>query len=203
MSPTKNIDCRGLACPQPVLQVKKALDSITEGAIEAIVDNDTARENVSAFARNAGYSAEVKKEDQNYRITIVKGTPVKGEEAGSGKPAREEVAPLVYFITSNILGQGSPDLGQVLMKSLLVTINEMNPPPLALLLLNTGVMSACEGSPVLEQLQSLYTRGTIIIACGTCLDYYKIKEKLKVGRVGNMLEINGYLVGEVKVITVA
>lgn len=203
MSPKTNIDCRGLSCPQPVLQVKKALDSITVGTITAIVDNDTARENVSTFARNAGYSAEVEKEGSNFKITIVKGSPVSGGETSSIGPAREGEIPIVYLITSNILGQGSPDLGQVLMKSLMVTLNEMTPPPLALLFLNTGVMSACEGSPVLEQLQSLSSKGTAVISCGTCLDYYKIKEKLLVGRVGNMMEINGYLIGNAKVITVA
>ncbi|MCL5058578.1 MAG: sulfurtransferase-like selenium metabolism protein YedF [Actinobacteria bacterium] len=203
MSPKTNIDCRGLSCPQPVLQVKKALDSITVGTITAIVDNDTARENVSTFARNAGYSAEVEKEGSNFKITIVKGSPVSGGETSSIGPAREGEIPIVYLITSNILGQGSPDLGQVLMKSLMVTLNEMTPPPLALLFLNTGVMSACEGSPVLEQLQSLSSKGTAVISCGTCLDYYKIKEKLLVGRVGNMMEINGYLTGDARVITVA
>lgn len=56
---------------------------------------------------------------------------------------------------------------------------------------------------MLEQLQSLSSKGTAVISCGTCLDYYKIKEKLLVGRVGNMMEINGYLTGDARVITVA
>jgi selenium metabolism protein YedF len=202
MSPSTNIDCRGLACPQPVIKVKKALDAMTEGTLTAIVDNDTARENVSTFARNAGFAAEVKNEGGHYRITIVKGKPSPGEEPPAAPPKKGE-APLIYFITSNVLGQGSPDLGQVLIKSLLVTLKEMSPPPRVLLFLNTGVMLACEGSPVLEQLQSLSAGGTVVISCGTCLDYYKIKEKLMVGRVGNMLEINGYLAGDAKVITVA
>lgn len=199
-----NIDCRGLACPQPVIKVKKALESLSEGTVIAVVDNDTARENVSLFAKNAGHKPSVEKVEGDYRITIIKGNPAAVEEAPAAPAGgKEQPAGIVYFMTTNLLGQGSPDLGQVLMKSLMVTLNEMNPPPVAVLLLNSGVMSACQDSPVLELLQSLSGKGVTIISCGTCLEYYKLKDKLKVGRVGNMLEINSYLTGEAKVITVA
>ena len=203
MPETLNLDCKGLACPQPVIQVKKALDSIAEGTVTAVVDNETARENISLFAKNAGYEASAEKSGQDYRITITKGRAGnvnREREVADPQPGKP---PMVYLITSNLLGQGSPDLGQVLMKSLLVTLNEMNPAPMALLFLNSGVMSACEESPALEQLQSLSAKGVTMISCGTCLDYYKLKEKLKVGRVGNMLDINGYLCGGAKVITIA
>ena len=203
MPETINLDCRGLACPQPVIKVKKALDSVTEGTVIAFVDNETARENISLFAKNAGYSTDAIKENNEYRITITKGKGDAAAGSQSAHPPEEKTASTVYLITSNLLGQGSPDLGQVLMKSLMVSLNEMAPPPEALLFLNTGVMSTCEGSSVLEQLQSLSTRGTTIISCGTCLDYYKLKDRLKVGRVGNMLEVNGYLSGPSKVITIA
>ncbi|MFZ5650103.1 MAG: sulfurtransferase-like selenium metabolism protein YedF [Bacillota bacterium] len=199
-----SIDCRGLACPQPVIKVKKALDSISEGSVIAVVDNDTARENVSLFAKNAGYEASVEKVEGDYRITITKGAPGAVEKVPAAQAeGKGRSAGVVYFMTTNLLGQGSPDLGQVLMKSLMVTLNEMNPPPAALLFLNSGVMSPCEGSPVLELLQTLSGKGVTIVSCGTCLEYYKLKDKLKVGRIGNMLEINSYLSEEAKVITIA
>lgn len=202
MSEIKKVDCRGLACPQPVINTKKALESLDWGTVVTLVDNDTARENVTLFARNAGYKAEVEKTGEGYRIIITKGnggTP----SAVRDIEAEERQRPMVYLVTSNVLGQGSPDLGQVLMKSLMVTLTEMDPPPRALLFLNTGVMLTCQGSPVLEQLQKLSSGGTVIISCGTCLDYYKVKEKLETGRIGNMLDINGYLSGDAKVITIA
>lgn len=111
--------------------------------------------------------------------------------------------PTVYLITSNLLGQGSPDLGQVLMKSLMVSLTEMDQPPQVLFFLNSGVLLTCQGSPVLDQLQSLFSRGTSLISCGTCLEYYKLKEKLKVGRIGSMLEISGHLSGTARIITIA
>ena len=109
---------------------------------------------------------------------------------------------VIYFITTNSLGQGSPDLGEVLMKSLMVTLSEQQPPQ-ALLLLNTGVYLAVEGSPVLEQMQRIAGQGTEILVCGTCLNYYKLKEKLAVGVISNMYDINTRLRSPGKVITIA
>lgn len=202
MAEYKKVDCRGLACPQPVINTKKALESMERGTVAALVDNDTARENITLFAGNAGHKVEVEKIEGDYQITITKGSPGVIKDPGTSRPEGGP-ASTVYLITSNLLGQGSPDLGQVLMKSLMVTLNEMDPPPRALLFLNTGVMLTCQGSPVLEQFKTLSSRGTALISCGTCLDYYKLKEKLEAGRVGNMMEINGYLAGESKVITIA
>lgn len=200
----KVVDCRGMACPRPVIETKKALEEGAGKALLAIVDNEAARENVSRFARNAGFHVEVEEKEGNYHLAI---TGPAGEAPATGpmtKEARgcEAPAGVVYFITTNSLGQGSPDLGAVLMRSLMVTLAEQKQPPAALLLLNTGVYLAVEGSPVLEQLQKLAGAGAEILACGTCLDYYKLKEKLAVGVVSNMYDINSRLTGPCKVITV-
>lgn len=199
----KVLDCRGLACPTPVINTKKALEEGGWQSLLVIVDNETARENVSRFAGNAGRSVEVVEKDGTYHLTIG-GT---GAETPAKNPVKEvttaeaENGEAVYFITTNTLGQGSPDLGEVLMKSLMVTLTEQKAPK-ALLLLNTGVLMAVEGSPVLEQMQKLSEAGTEILVCGTCLNYYKKKEKLAVGIVSNMFEINSRLTGPGKVITV-
>ncbi|MCL6478599.1 MAG: sulfurtransferase-like selenium metabolism protein YedF [Peptococcaceae bacterium] len=202
MSESINVDCRGLACPQPVIKTKKALDSIDQGTVVVLVDNDTARENVTLFAGNAGFKAEVDKTGEGYRITITKGGPAVAGRVQAASPPAEGLSSTVYLITTNMLGQGSPDLGQVLIKSLMVTLSEMDRPPRALLFLNSGVFLTCQGSPVLEQLQTLSSRGTALISCGTCLEYYRLKDKLNAGRIGNMMEINGHLSESAKVITI-
>ncbi len=202
MPEAKIEDCRGLPCPQPVINTKKALDSMAKGTVTVLVDNDTARENIMMFAGNAGYTAEVEKIEKGYSIKITKGgaAPM---ETPNDPVAAEGRASTAYLITSNLLGQGSPDLGQVLMKSLMVTLSEADPPPGSLMFLNSGVLLTCQGSPVLEQLKKLSTGATEIISCGTCLEYYKLKDKLAAGRVGNMLDIHRLLSESAKVITVA
>jgi intracellular sulfur oxidation DsrE/DsrF family protein len=58
-----------------------------------------------------------------------------------------------------------------------------------LLFVNSGVFLTTEGSESLEALKELEKRGVEILSCGTCLDYYHLKEKLMVGKVTNMFEI--------------
>ena len=67
----KTVDARGLSCPQPVLLTKKALAS-NEKSYEVLVDNSTAKENVTRFATNSGYSVSVVEKDDEYVLTLSK-----------------------------------------------------------------------------------------------------------------------------------
>lgn len=196
------IDCRGMTCPQPVLETKKALEEGFQQEMLIIVDNAAARENVSRFARNARCKVEAEEKEGCCYLTITRPAGEAGQTPAetAGSRCDCEASDIVYFITTNTLGQGSPDLGEVLMKSLMVTLAEQKPPR-ALCLLNTGVFLALEDSPVIGQLKKLSGRIEILV-CGTCLDYYKVKEKMAVGVVSNMYEINNHLTGPGKVITV-
>ncbi|BAF59685.1 MAG: sulfurtransferase-like selenium metabolism protein YedF [Pelotomaculum sp.] len=198
---TQVIDCRGMACPQPVIETKKALEKGQGGTVLTIVDNEVAKENISRFAKSAGFHVVVEERDGAYHLTI---SGAAAREPAAGDVAAEPAGGTggtVYFITTNALGQGSPDLGEVLMKSFMTALVEQQPPK-ALLLLNTGVFLAVENSPVLEQLQKLARAGTEVLVCGTCLNYYKLKAKLAVGVISNMFEIHSRLTGPYKVITI-
>lgn len=67
----KVVDARGLSCPQPVLLTKQALAS-KDSLYEVLVDNRTAKENVTRFARNSGYAVEVSEQDGDYVLTLSK-----------------------------------------------------------------------------------------------------------------------------------
>lgn len=186
----KEIDARGQACPKPVIMTKKELDSINEGTIVTIVDNEVAMNNVSKLAQSLGYEYKVdKKSDKEYTITIVKGE--------SKEEAKEDVLVCsninsgnkVVLFTSNTMGRGSEELGKILIKSFVYTLTESTPYPNTLLFYNSGVRLTCEGSEVLEDLKKLEKEGVEILSCGTCLDYYQIKDKLQVGQVTNMYTI--------------
>lgn len=177
----KEIDARGLACPQPVIMTKKALEEIEEGEVIAIVDNITAKENVSRLANNLNYEYELS-EDQGCHYIKIKKT------AATGKPQEKEDS-IVIVITSDKLGQGAEELGKVLMKSYTYALTETSPLPKAVLFLNSGVKLTSEGSEVLENIKKLEEAGVEIVSCGTCLDYYQLKEKLEAGIVGNMYSI--------------
>jgi len=99
-----------------------------------------------------------------------------------------------------VLGRGDDTLGNVLIKSFFYTLNENDVVGKTLIFLNSGVKLTCSGSEVLEHLMSLEKRGTEILSCGTCLDFYGLKEKLCVGKITNMYHILELLIKAPKVI---
>ena len=84
---------------------------------------------------------------------------------------------------------GDDDLGALLMRSFLKTQAQLEHPPEAIIFYNDGVKLCCEGSLLLDDLRSLEAAGIEIIACGTCLNFFELADKLRVGRVTDMLEI--------------
>jgi selenium metabolism protein YedF len=93
---------------------------------------------------------------------------------------------VTILITNRYFGQGEEELGQVLMRSFLYTLGEMNGRVKSIIFMNSGVFLTTEGSEVLEILQGLSQEGVQILSCGTCLDFYGIKDKLAVGEITNM-----------------
>ncbi|GFN36171.1 sulfurtransferase-like selenium metabolism protein YedF [Tepidimicrobium xylanilyticum] len=180
------VDARGHECPKPVIMTKKELDKITEGVVTTIVDNEVAKDNVSKLAKNAGYEYRVDKIGENeYHIHITKGQV--SEDANVCTP--NVFKDLTIAFSSNVMGKGSEELGKILMKSFVYTMTEATPYPATLVFFNSGVYLTCEGSEVLDDLKKLEAEGVEIISCGTCLDYYKLKDKLRVGEISNMYTI--------------
>jgi len=181
MNGMKEIDARGLVCPQPVILTKKALEEMTEGEVLTIVDNITARENVSRLASNLNYEFEITEDKGCHNIRIKKKSGVQKAETKDDS--------IAIVIATDKLGQGAEELGKVLMKSYTYALTETKPLPKAVMFLNSGVKLTAEGSEVLENIKKLEASGVEIISCGTCLDYYQLKEKLQVGIAGNMYMI--------------
>lgn len=179
----KEIDCRGMACPQPVLTTKKALDEIQQGKLMVIVDNLAARDNVERFAQSQGASVRVEKKGNDFYLTIEKGSAC---DLASSPQKTEKV---VVYINSNLMGIGDEALGATLIRSFLHVLSEMETKPSTLIFINSGVQLTTEGSLVLEDLQKLSGTGVAILSCGTCLDFYGLKEKLRVGVISNMYDI--------------
>ncbi|BBB90608.1 MAG TPA: sulfurtransferase-like selenium metabolism protein YedF [Methylomusa anaerophila] len=190
MSDDKVIDCRGLKCPQPVINTKKTLETLREGRVTVIVDNNVAKENVQKFAVSNGCSVTLAEKNGHYYIDIIKGVGSGAKTVESHTVELTAAGPCpVYLITKNTLGSGSDELGAVLMKSWAYTLRETKPLPSTIMFVNSGVRLTCDGSPILEHLSALADQGVEILSCGTCLDYFGLKEQLKVGSVTNMYTI--------------
>lgn len=182
-----DVDARGLNCPQPVIATKKALDSIAEGIVTTIVDNSVAKENVVKFAAANNCGVSVTQQADHFYIKITKGNAAPLEK--TSEMLQPTGGKLVYLISQDTLGHGSAELGGVLMKSFMYTLLEREPRPGVIMFINAGVKLTVEGSPVLEHLKQLSSHGSQILSCGTCLDFYNLKDKLAVGTVTNMFTI--------------
>ena len=199
---SKLVDARGLACPQPVLQTRKALRAGNE--LTVIVDNDTAQKNVTRMAEKTGYAVQVeRKEDGIYlhvsgQEDILLATETQAMAVGKATPSE---GPLVLFVASEHMGQGEhAELGTILIRAFFHTLGEVEPLPETIVFINSGIKLVVEGSPVLEDLDALCSQGIEVLACGTCLDYYGLKDKLAVGEISNMYTIAETLLGAGKVV---
>ncbi len=198
----KDVDCRGLNCPEPVLRTKRALEEEPSAAINVIVDNETARENVQRFARSKGRKTEWLEKENTFHIAI--GADAAGETAvktGNLEDVPSKESPVI-LISTNQLGQGSSELGLLLMRNFIYTLTKRDDLPRAIVFMNSGVRLSIAGSTVIDELEELNSKGVTILVCGTCLDYYELKDEHKAGLVSNMYDIADLLLAAEKVITV-
>jgi selenium metabolism protein YedF len=177
------IDCRGKACPQPVLMAKQALETLLEDEFTLIVDDSSSCDNVERFVRSQGCSVEVERKRQDFYLHIQR------EKCREGLNLARKKEKVVVYINSHLLGVGEDRLGSILMRSFLKTLLDLETKPSRLILINSGVWLASEGSEVLETLRGLSEEEVEILSCGTCVDFYGLKEKVKVGVISNMYDI--------------
>ena len=109
-------------------------------------------------------------------------------------------APTVVAISSNAMGRGDDELGQVLLRTYLHTLGEVTPRPDTVIFFNSGVMLAAEGSPALDDLKALADQGVQILLCGTCVGHFDLRERVAVGEISNMFAISEAMLGAGKVI---
>lgn len=177
----EKLDLKGKTCPVPVIETKNFLEGKTVDAIEVIVDDLTASENVRRFLGSKGYSTSVAEESGIYRIE-----GFRDEVSFAAVPVERKS--LVY-IDGETMGRGSEELGRILMRAFFNTVKELEVRPWRMIFINSGVKLVVSDSDYLNILKDIEDLGIEIIACGTCLDYYHLKEKIGVGRVSNMFEI--------------
>lgn len=179
------VDARGMQCPKPVIETKKAIETIGQGTITTIVDNEIAKENVSKLAKSLNYDVDVQEINGDYYVNINKEVL----ENDFMPKSRVSTKDLVIVIGKDSMGDGSEELGKVLIKGYFYTLTELKPYPKAILFINGGVRLTTEGSEVIDHIRTLESEGVEILSCGTCLDYFNLKNKLMVGGVSNMYTI--------------
>lgn len=191
MSKIKTVDARGLACPQPVVLAKQAIE--TNEKVQVIVDNETALENVKRLGTKQGCDVQVeKKKDGTYEINLTRKAGATGTTEAfvpSCNATTSAAGPFVIVLSADTMGRGNDELGSVLIRAFLHTVGLQKEKPDIMIFYNTGVKLTVQGSEVLDDLKQLESEGVQLLVCGTCLNYFEIKDKLAAGTVSNMYDI--------------
>ena len=195
----KMVDARGLACPLPVVNAKKAVGEFQEdGILTVLVDNEIAVQNLQKFAIQKGLQAAgEKKGEKEYEVTIQVAVHAAAVPDLAQEAEEEEIScspdsrkkDLVAVLSANVMGSGEEKLGKALMKAFVFALTKQDVLPETVVCYNSGAYLTCEGSDSLEDFKVLEAEGVNIMTCGTCLDFYGIKDKLAVGSVTNMYDI--------------
>ncbi|MEW6387170.1 MAG: sulfurtransferase-like selenium metabolism protein YedF [Thermodesulfobacteriota bacterium] len=191
----KELDCRGFACPQPVLKTKELLDQGQVEKITVLLDNAAAQENVSRFLKGQGYQVYVRQDGETWEVTGKSSAPAPDQplEPGGKKAAAPGERKILVLLATDRLGRGDDLLGEKLLGNFLGTLKEMGPELWSLVLVNAGVKLAVAGSEVLPQLEELAQGGVQLLVCGTCLNHFQLLEKKQLGETTNMLDIVTHL----------
>jgi len=187
------IDCCDLACPEPVLKTKKALEELEEGILEVVVNSSSSIQNVKRFASNQGLISEEEKIDDGKTLIRI----VKGYECSVVKEEKDKNSFLdkVLFIKDDRVGDG--ELGHILMEGFLKTTLEFDKLPKIVVCVNRGVFLTTTNEKSVTILKEFEKRGVKIYSCGVCLNHYNIPaEELKVGEVGNAYDTIDFLLHE-------
>ncbi|MFA5182046.1 MAG: sulfurtransferase-like selenium metabolism protein YedF [Syntrophales bacterium] len=197
------VDARGLACPEPVIMAKNAIEKNEE--ITVLVDNEMAVENIRRLAVKmaCGFSV-TEKEGEVRHITLVRTgapgqTPVDSEaiaaEMSCAVASGKETGPLVVILSDNHMGRGDDVLGDILIRSFVHTLLQLKPRPDKVICYNSGVKLAAKGSAVLDDLQQLAKDGVDILVCGTCVNYFELGDQVAAGHISNMYDIAETMAG--------
>lgn len=197
----KLVNALGMACPLPVVNAKKAVEELTAGdVLTVLVDNEIAVQNLERFAGYKGFGVSSEQRAEKEFAVIMKITEGLAEaeensDAAEDADLQEEASDslikkgMVVVLSGNVMGTGDEKLGKALMKAFVFAVTKQDQLPETILCYNTGAYLTCEGADTLEDMKSLETEGVKIFTCGTCLDFYGMKEKLAVGGVTNMYDI--------------
>ena len=191
------VDGKGLLCPQPLILTRKALKNCLPGeTLQIECDNTTAFQNILTYLKDQSLTPAGIEKDGIFRIEVVN---QKIEE--SNDPGTFSLSPAicssawVVAVSSDRMGEGDPQLGAILMKGFLNALHEQPVLPTHLIFYNSGVKLVTNDSGVISSLRDIEAGGVEILVCGTCVDFYEIRNQLGAGRISNMFTLTEIMAG--------
>lgn len=185
------IDARGKQCPIPVVMAKKELDANVQD-VEILVDGQTQVDNLKRLGDSVGRPITAEPFEGKFLVKFANGD-TKTDASFDVNSCGTANNTYAVFFNTNSIGANTEKLGETLATMAIFTLSESEQVPDYVLFMNEGVKMVagdCE-QQVIDDLNTMIEKGTKVLVCGTCLNYYGIKDDLKVGTVSNMYDILG------------
>jgi len=187
----KIIDTKGFKCPQPLIMLKEGLQEMEQGEnVTIYTDNETSLKNLVTYLRDQGVEPEVSSNEKVHAIVtrrpeanLIDTDPAAYCETGI------VVNNYVVCIKSELMGEGDPELGKVLMETFMDNLKLQEQLPTHVVLYNSGVKLAMKQSSVCSSLSELEELGTRVMLCGSCIDHYGLQYDIGVGMISDMVVI--------------
>ncbi len=218
------VDARGQKCPMPLILTRRAMKQMAAGAaLEVLVDSETARNNIRTYLQEQQCSPTVEalpeggwrlkatlsaafdpqKRAEDYCDLGTPSVDPAGEPASAktALPSTSRTGPVVVALRGDLMGQGDDALGAKLIGTFLIGLVEQDSLPTHVVLYNGGARLATRGTPAGESLLKLEQAGVKILVCGTCVDFFGMREQLACGKISNMYDITALLLAAGKVIS--
>ncbi len=171
----KHLDARELSQPQALALIDATLTQ--KGDHQLVIktaDQSLFLELQQHLVTSGGTIEEqLQGEDEQVLVVTIAGT----------KPLKS------YVVGSDTLGSGDDVIGGKLMTAYFNVSAEYPQAARAIFFMNSGVKLCIEGSESVAALKEIESKGTEVIVCGSCLDFFEIKDSLMVGRVGSMHDL--------------
>lgn len=184
------VDTQGMVCPAPLIAVRKKIKEVAEGtSIKVIVDNDTSFSNLVNYLAELSITSSSETKDGLHFLSFTTNSvaPKEGEILCPTTPMAD--SGYVVVVKSEVMGDGDSELGTMLLRGYLNAVAESDKLPKAMVLYNSGVKCAIDGRDTQKALSQIEQLGVAIIICGTCVDYYNVKDQTTIGTISNMYKI--------------
>ncbi len=190
----KIVDTTGQLCPAPLIATKRALKDVQSGdSFQLITDNQTSFDNISRFLKDNKTGFSFKESNGIWTLTITKANSesitVNPEEYCTTEIPHFSQGDFIIAFTSDKMGDGDEELGRLLMSNFVKAIKDLDVLPRKMVFYNKGVTLGADGSPVIDQLKEIEKMGVTLLLCSTCVKFYSLEEKIKIGILSNMFEI--------------
>ena len=199
----KTIDVKGLQCPKPLIETKRALKEMSSNEpLRIVLDNPNSKRNILKYLSDNDLEAEVRQEGDVFEILVNKTEEFKEEidAAVYCTTDSNKKKAYVFVFAKDHIGEGEEPLGKMLTGAFLETMWEMEELPGKIIFLNSGIFLCLKDSPHLEALKSLEKLGIELLLCGTCVEYYNKTDEIAIGEISNAYNILSSITAAGKVI---